>query len=115
MPQLINTRNSSLLADNLKLAKTFMQKTKGLIGTKKLNEKEALWISPCPSVHTFFMSFSIDVIFTDKNLKVTSLFENIPPGKILWGGIRSYNVFEMKEGRIQTTQVKKGDVLYVEY
>ena len=115
MPQLINKENNQALASDLRKAKTLGERIKGLIGRKNLQEKEALWISACPSIHTFFMKFPIDVIFTDKNFQIVSLFENVPSGKFLWGGFKSQNVFEVKTGQIKKAKLKKGDFLYVEY
>ena len=115
MPKLIHKSNNHLVADPVIQAQTLGQRVKGLIGYPALKEREAFWISACPSIHTFFMKFPIDVIFTDKKFCVLALFENVPAGKILFGGFRSQNVFEMKAGQIQVHQLKKGDSLYVEH
>ena len=95
-------------------AKSFKQRIQGLTSYSHLKEKEAFWISACPSIHTFFMKFPIDVIFTDRQLKVLALFSEVKAGKVLFGGFKSRNVFEMKAGQILAWQLKKGDVLYVE-
>ena len=115
MSKLIHKPSQNLVASQLIKARTFGQRVKGLIGSKGLQEKEAFWITACPSIHTFFMKFPIDVIFTDQKFQIVSLFENISSGKILFGGFRSQNVFEMKAGQIQTHNLKKGDLLYVEH
>ena len=115
MPQLISKSAGKILAANLKQAKTVMERVQGLIRKKPLKETEALWIPSCPSIHTFFMAYPIDVIFTDKYFQVISLFENVCPGRILWGGWKGWNVFEMKQGQIKKLSLKEGDVLYVEH
>ena len=86
----------------------------GLIGSQELKEEEGLWFANCPSIHTFFMSFPIDVLFTDKKMAIVSLFENVKPWRIIFGGWRSRHAFEIKAGRLKSLKLKKGDLLYVE-
>ena len=112
MPQL--KQNNRIIASHLIKAESFKQRFFGLIGKTELKADETFFISACPSIHTFFMKFPIDVIFTDKKSCVVSLFEDIPAGRILFGGFKSRNVFELKAGQIQVHKLKKGDVLYVE-
>ncbi len=114
MPQLIHKKEGHPPIARIIPAKTWRQRIQGLIGHPGLKEKEAFWIPKCPSIHTFFMKFPIDVIFTDKKFQIQNLFENIPSNKLIFGGLKSRNAFEMKAGQIQTHQLKKGDFLYVE-
>ena len=115
MSRLIHKSTSRPIADFLIKAQGLKQRIKGLIGHPGLKEREAFWISSCPSIHTFFMAFPIDVIFTDKNFRALSLFEKIRPGRIVFGSWGSQNAFEMKAGQIQASGLKKGDILYVEH
>lgn len=115
MPKLIHKKNRQIIAFDLKTAKSIRERVKGLIGQKDLRKGEAFFIPSCPSIHTFFMKFPIDVIFTDKKFQVVALFENVPSGKILFGGWKSQNAFEIKVGQIQAHKIKKGDLLYVEH
>lgn len=114
MPKLIHQKNNRLIASQVILAKGFSQRVRGLIGSLPLKEGEAFWLPSCPSIHTFFMKFPIDVIFTDRKFYVSSLFENVSPWRILFGGFKSWNVFEMKAGQIKAHDIHKGDQLNVE-
>ena len=111
MPKLFHER--TFLAELIP-AQSLRQRILGLIPYSSLPEREAFWIPACPSVHTFFMKFPIDVVFTDAHFRITALFEKVRAGKILFGGIKSKNVFEMKAGQIAIHQLRKGDALYVE-
>ena len=115
MPRLIHQPSHRLIASHVIQAKTLKQRIKGLIGYSELKDQEVFWITACPGIHTFFMKFPIDVIFTDQKLCVVSVFESVSAGKMLFGGFRSQNVFEMKSGQIQKHGLKKGDQLYVEH
>ena len=114
MSQLLSQTTGKAIAASLKKAQTLKERVQGLIGTELLKEKEAFWIPSCLSVHTFFMAYPIDIVFTDKSFRVISLFENVGSGKIIWGGWKSWHVFEMKSGQIKTLSLKKGEILYVE-
>lgn len=57
-------------------ARSFAARLGGLLARPPLRDDEALYLSPCSSVHTFFMRYAIDVAFLDRNgrvLKVVTL------------------------------------------
>lgn len=114
MPKLLHKDRQQVIANSVLRAEGFRQRVRGLIGRPALKEGEAFWITACPSIHTFFMKFPIDVLFTDRKFQVLSLFENVSSGKLLFGRLGSRNVFEIKAGQIKTHQLKQGDNLYVE-
>jgi uncharacterized membrane protein (UPF0127 family) len=80
-----------------KVARTFFQRAKGLIGTRYLERGEGLLILRCNSIHTFFMSFPIDAVFLDRNDKVVKIVRNIRPWRLfVWGGFRAVKVLEVQ-------------------
>ena len=46
---------------------TMFERMRGLLGADALSPDTGLWINSCNSVHSFFMSFTIDVLYLDKN------------------------------------------------
>ena len=66
--KLMNKTKNTLVADSVEMAKTLPARLKGLIGRQELPENGVLWISNCPSIHTFFMNFTIDAVFVDKKM-----------------------------------------------
>lgn len=90
------TSNNEIIAEDVKLANNFISRSIGLISRKKIYDKEALVIKPCCSIHTFFMKFSIDVLFVDKNDKIIAIHRDIRPNKILPVYFKSEYVIEMK-------------------
>ena len=113
MPSLIHKKTDHVLAKSVTKASHLLEKIRGLIGKDNLSEQEAFWIPSCPSIHTFFMKFPIDVIFVDKNMKVTSCFKGVKPYRIVMGSWKSNSVFEMQAGKLNQLEIKKGDELYV--
>lgn len=105
--------NKEVLLSQLEVATTFINRGVGLLGRSNLKDNEALWIHSCNSIHTFFMKFSIDCVFVDKNLKVVKVVENVSPWRLvlpIWG---AQSVFELKAGLAAKLKVKVGDTLYV--
>ena len=107
---LIHERSGDLVARRLIKAGTFKERLTGLMGKKDMPKDTAFWIPDCPSIHTFFMRFSLDLIFTDKNLQIVSVFYDVPPYKIIFGGLQARHVFEMKAGAGKPS-LQKGDRL----
>ncbi len=64
----------------VKEAKTFTQKLKGLMFQKKF---DYILKFKTNSIHTFFMKTNIDVILTDKNGKIMYIYRNLKPNKII--------------------------------
>lgn len=86
-----------ILGVKAKVARTFLQRAKGLIGTRSLLTGEGMLILRCNAIHTFFMSFPIDAIFLDREDRVVKIVRNIRPWRFLvWGGWRAVKVLELK-------------------
>ncbi len=78
-----------------RVARTFAERARGLIGTKSLPPGEGLLIPKCNAIHTFFMSFPIDATFLDRNNKIVRVVKNIRPWRFfIWGGWRATQVLE---------------------
>lgn len=106
-------RNNEILISELLVARTMWSRMKGLLGTQSLSEKSALWIHQCNSIHTFFMSYAIDCVFLDKELKICSLKKDIKPGRLVLPQLRAKSVIEMKSGQIDKLNLQTGEQLYV--
>ena len=115
MTGLVDKSTNEQIARVVDRASGFWNRVKGLLGRDSLPESYAFWISPCLSIHTFFMKFPIDVIFVDKSLKVVSMFHSLPSSRIVYGGWKGHSVFELKASQLKNFNIKKGDQLYVGY
>ena len=135
MPALIHKKTNQILAEQILFSHSFFKRVRGLLGYKKLKPHQVMWIKPCASIHTFFMQFSIDVIFVDENLYVKSVFKNLTPWKILNSlgknlsffqyylhpstyDLKNYfkhtSVFEFQAGALSKHSINKGDQLHVD-
>ncbi|MBC85758.1 MAG: hypothetical protein CL677_01155 [Bdellovibrionaceae bacterium] len=113
MAQLINTsKDNRVIADNLSIAETFIDRGVGLLGKKTMQSGEALWIKNCFDVHTFFMSFPIDVVFLDKEMKVKDVRKNLRPWRMAFSP-GSNSVIEFFGGTVKDEHLTVGDQLNV--
>lgn len=112
--RVVNQSKGALLASQATLAKTIFSRFKGLLGQPSLPEQNALIIPDCRSIHMFFMRFSIDVIFADRNHRIVGLVKNIGPfclSPYFW---KAYYAIELPAGKIHQTRSEVGDRLSFE-
>ncbi len=107
---LVLKKNSQIMFSKALWAGNPFLKMKGLLGRKSLAKDEALIFPKAPSIHTFFMKFSIDIVYLDAAKKVVACLEKINPNRIL-PFIKSKYTIEMPEDSIQQKGISLGDQL----
>ena len=92
-------------------ATNFLSRARGLIGGPKLLKNQALWIAPCNSVHTCFMSGPIDVVFIGADDLVIRVVHQLKPWRFAFAmGGRS--VLELAAGQAHTLGLQVGCRLF---
>jgi uncharacterized membrane protein (UPF0127 family) len=109
-----NRTSSTIVADAITVADSSWSRAVGLLRHKSLAPGTGLWIRPCSGVHTFGMSFAIDVIGLDKHLRVVRLWNTLRPNRMtaLVPNVRS--ALELASGTITACQLALGDQLTLE-
>ena len=105
-------KNKTPLVSDGYLAKSLMEKMKGLLGTHELKSDEALLIPDCKQVHTYFMKYTIDVVFLDSEFKVLKK-QTLKPWKISPWILNAKAVLELPEGFADQKSIEVGDSLEV--
>ncbi len=105
-----NSTRGATVAARVETADASATRAKGLLGRELLSEDEALWIVPCPMIHTFFMKFSIDVLFLDSELRVRRVIEDLRPWRVSPWVWAARSVLELKGGVLKGS-VRVGDRL----
>lgn len=109
--KLIVERSGALVADQVDRAETFWTRLVGLLGHQRLAPGHGLLIAPCNSVHTFFMRFTIDVAFLDKQGNVIRTVANLKPWRATKIYPKAHATLELCAGALAQAGVLAGDRL----
>lgn len=109
----INGSCGLVLASELRVADTPWSRARGLWGAKGLRQGEGLLIRPCIGVHTFFMSFPIDVVFLDRNNRVLATVERLMPQRATRLVLKSASVMELPAGTVAGSGTRPGDAIEI--
>jgi uncharacterized membrane protein (UPF0127 family) len=104
----VNTTRREALATDLEIATSFSARSKGLLGRTGLEPGTGILIDPCPSVHTWFMRFTIDAVFLDGKNQVVGLARELKPFRMA-GAWRAAKTIELPAGTIAATGTAVGD------
>lgn len=103
--------NGSDLPILISVADRMFARMQGLLGKSALDPGDGIFITPCNSIHMFFMRFAIDCVFVDKENRVVRIVDCIQPWRMARGGKGSYAVFELAAGAAQAHAIAVGDTL----
>jgi hypothetical protein len=95
------------VATDVTEALTPRARARGLLGRSGLADGEALLLAPCPQVHTFRMSFPIDAVFCDRDLRVLHVV-TLRPNRMSRYVLRSRCCIELRAGRAAACGVEPG-------
>ena len=109
--QILNQTQNTILAKTAVIADTMASRFVGLLRHHSLLEGEGMVITQCNSIHMFFMRFSIDVVFVDRNKIVVGLVRDIKPFRMSAYYWRSDCAVELPLGQIDRTKTALGDKL----
>lgn len=85
----------------------------GLMFRRDLPVGEGLWLRPCGSVHTWFMRFSLDLVFLDGGGTVVRVCRGVRPWRLAFGGPGARSVIEVRSGWLEAEAAQPGDRLTV--
>lgn len=88
---LTHARTGGVLAERIVWARSWRSRLRGLLAST-LAPGEALILEPGKQVHTFFMSYPIDVVFCDARDRVVSVTSMRPWRVSRWVGNSAYIV-----------------------
>jgi len=108
-----NLTKGTIVAERLLRADTFWKRLTGLLGTNSLEEGTGIRISPCSSIHTFGMRYSIDVLFVDRHHRIIKIVANMPAGRVAMAAGSRY-VIELPNGTAERTRCAIGDILQLQ-
>jgi uncharacterized membrane protein (UPF0127 family) len=110
---LVNRVTRKVLADKVELADTFWRRFRGLMFRRNFKGEALIFElkSRRQSIHTFFLRFSIDVIFLSSNFFVIEICQRLKPWQIHRPKVDASYIVELPAGTISSTNVKIGHKL----
>jgi len=100
----------TVLATDVRAARSVVSRTRGLMFRARLEPGAALDIRPCGSIHMMFMRFPIDAVFYDRHYRVTRVARGLRPWLgLAFGGRGARGVVELPTG--SAAGVQPGDLL----
>lgn len=81
----------------------FSQRLCGLMGKRSISSRDVFHLTPCNSVHTWGMHFSLSILFLDKQLQLLRFIDCLPPWRMVWHW-RAHSVLELQAGIIFSEQ-----------
>lgn len=109
----VNGNSGRVMAGDLQVAASLWSRARGLLGRKGLRQGEGLLIRPCLGVHTFFMSFPIDVVFLDRDNRVLATVEGLKPQRATRVLMASCGVIELPAGTVAGSGTRLGDEIKI--
>jgi len=109
--QVRNRTRATVVARNAEVADGWFARLRGLIGRRELADGDGMVITPCSSIHTFFMAFPIDVLFVDRHHRVVKAVPAVPPWRVGPVARGARYVVELPPGTLLATRTTEGDEL----
>ena len=104
-----NVTKNKVLARKAGFRSNFLSQGIGLMLRKKYDFIDRglifiFYIENIKHIHTFFMLFNIDILFLDKNKRVSKIYRNVRPWRLNIAGKGRY-VVELVAGNVKNTEV----------
>jgi uncharacterized membrane protein (UPF0127 family) len=107
----LETAEGREVAGRVEEADNFVRRGLGLMFRRELPAGSGLAITPCNSIHMFFMRFPLDVAFVDREGTVVRVYHGIRPWRVSRIVRRAHTVYELPAGTLAAAGVEKGAVL----
>ena len=111
--RLVHPRSGRVLADRLRVPRTFFGRGLGLMFRRELPAGEGMWITPCNGIHMFFMRFAIDAVFLDRRQRVVRVRAGLRPWRVVPLVLRAHSVLELPAGTVADLALERGEPLSI--
>lgn len=101
-----------VLSNDILIAESILDRMIGLMFKKEMAGYEGLLIMPCRSIHTFFMRYSLDIVFLSSDNRIIKIIRDLKPWRLTWIYIRAIKTLELPAGKFPL-EISEGDFLVV--
>ena len=110
--KVIAREKQTVIGTHIVKANSIIDRMTGLMFKKSLDDIDGIILSPCNSIHTFFMRFSIHAIFLDKSNKIIKIYKDLKPWRITPIFFNVKQVLEI-DAQKDISTLKEGDHIEV--
>ncbi len=103
---------NKVLSTDILMAESLISRLIGLMFKQRLEGADGLLIDPCRSIHTFFMRYSLDIVFISKDNKIIKIIRDMKPWRVTWIYFRASKTLELPAGNLPV-DLKEGDSLEI--
>ena len=111
MEQRLETADGRVVAAHVEVASSMWSRFVGLMGRRELPEGHGLALTPCNSIHMFFMRIPLDVVFLDRGGSVVHAYHGIRPWRVSRIVRGAHTAVELPVGTLRQAGVEKGTEL----
>ncbi len=112
--RIVNQSRGYTLAENAEVADTYLTRLAGLLGRGGLEPGQGLVLTRTGSVHMFFMSFALDIVFLSRDGQVVRAIENLRPWAVSPIVRGAKTTLELPVGVIRASGTRTGDTIEIE-
>jgi uncharacterized membrane protein (UPF0127 family) len=112
--KIINQTRDTVLADKARIADSFLSRLVGLLNCSGLHQGEALVLSPSNSIHSFFMRFTFDAIFLNRDQQVIAVIPGFKPFRISRVYFKAITTIELPPGTIHASKTQFKDKIKIQ-
>lgn len=99
-----------VVCERCRVADGPLTRLRGLMGRRELPRGEGILLKPAPSIHTFFMRFTIDAVFLDAGMNVLAVKPDLVPWRM--AGLRGARaILELPAGEARRGGIVTGTKL----
>lgn len=102
-------KTGECIANRVEIAQTFFTRLIGLTNRSKMIDGNGIYFPGCRSIHSFFMKFSIDILFLDKEMHITKIVSCLKPNRLAFSPLQTRHTLELTCGALERFQLKIGD------
>lgn len=108
MTSVFNETKRTELATDARWARRPWERMRGLLGRRSLPDGQALIFPGAGAIHTWFMRFTIDVVFLDRDGTVLKATSRLRPFRFT--GVRHGQIcLELPGGTVERSRTQAGD------
>ena len=111
--KIVNRTRNFVLADKARIADSFLSRLVGLLNRSQLDQGEALVLAPSNSIHSFFMRFTFDAIFLNRNQRAIAIISGFKPFRASKVYFNAVTTIELPAGTIQSSNTQINDEIVI--